>query len=999
MSEKISRKAEVLAAILIVLFSAIVVAGSVNALEPQKRSLSFVLLYHDVETNDIDYLSNVAAYLYDVNGNLVAVKNSTSNGIVEFSDVVYGNYVISVGAVAKGNYVYDSNSVAVKVTDTKVINVLDGGDFTKLTVERHPLSKTLNLTITNGGLPVAAQVSLIYNGCTYNSTYVDGNSSFKVPKGINTIKVVYQEGGVEKDYYKDVNVIKSTNVSFDLKNYKHIIGTVSSGGEIINTTTHIIVLNKTTGKVWNIMTFPGGAFSFYLPNLNYELVVTADGYGMKKLPASNSVMSINLGKVTNSVNYNLVLSKNMKWINSTMTMLINNKSVINSLPYADAGILYYQLKLLGWTQSEFENYLKGYYTHYTSKFVSVDNNIYELKNVNAKVTPNNAKDEEYTLQITASYYNSEIKYKEIMKDGSADVAIYAKMNAIQGAYMNYQYTLKIPSKLERSNDVSGATVSGYVNSITIKDVKVTPVHIILKERKKPSITLDSQHFVIGWNNITNVNHVVNQSAKNYTVVVPAGKKVWFNASQMAYDEVRDLVDYRNTTYIWKVDNKSVSPTVKYNLSYAFAYGKHVLTIKVVDVGGNTNTTNITVLADGFWPTVNITFKEPAGKVLATFVANASKINIIEYNITGTKGRAAMNNKSIVKINTPLVLNESQEVVYDASATYDTYNGVNKTGLPVIVEWNFNGNKSTGMNRSYAFDKPTRHGNYTLNITIRDSVNNTIIITMPVQVKDITKPVVKLNLTANGKHVDEVKEGENITLDATGSYDPENGTIASYKFTIKDEKFKQVNVTDGVYDIINGSFRSGNVTLVFHKYGTYYIIVNVTDAAGNYNVVNRTLRVTPVRPDLTLNSVQIKGDRIEGTKLSVMVNVSNNGDAIAKTYWIAIYINGKVVVNKTFKNLKNGSYVVKTLYWTPSAPGNYTVKVVVGSHDEPASYRSDNTKTETVKIEQAPWKIPAMIGGAIAIIAIGGYIGWRYMEKKGEKKKFKKKSKGGKKEKE
>ncbi len=1002
MSAKISKKAEVLAAILIVLFSAIVVAGTVHALEPQKGTIDFVLLYDDVESGDSYYLSDVSAYLYDMDGHFIDVSNSTSNGIVEFTNVVYGNYVVKVNAVSKGMYVYKSASAVIRL-DQSGLKKIDGSAFTSLTVERYPLSHVLNLTITKGGLPIVADVSMYFDGCQFAEMNVFGNQTFNVTQGTVTVKVAYNEGGVEKDYYKDVEIAASDthkNVSIDLDNYYRILGTVRDSSKIVNTTTHIVVLNKTTGDVWNVLTFNGGAFSFYLPSLNYKLVITADGYSIVEQDATTSEISAAVTKVTNNVNADISLSSDLTWVNVSYTIDISNKSVIYGLPYSDTGILYYQMKLLGWSNTDLVNYLKNKYYDYTTDIITLDNEIYSLDHVNSQVTPVDSANERYTLQINAYYHNGDVKKSKMLEDGVVNVALYGKMDHIEGASIVYAYKLNIPSYLERSNDVQGATVSGYVNQISVSEIKTNVVQIDLKERKSPAITLDNEHFVIGWANMTNVNHIVNQSADNYTVVIPAYKAVWFNASKMVYDVVRDKMDADNTTYTWLVDGSQVSSGVAhYNITRSLARGKHILTIKVADVGGNTNETNVTLLADNIWPTVNITITDPSGKVLAKLWTDNSSIARIDYNVTGTTGHAWRNGTTyLVKIGPKLVINESQEIVYDASSSYDTYDTVNKTNLPVIVEWNFNGNKSTGDNRSYAFDVPSRKGNYYVNVTLTDSVNNTIIISLPVEVKDITKPVVKLNFTVNGKNVNEVKEEENVTLDATGSYDPENGTIASYNWTIKDENYKVINVTDGIYDIVNGSFASGNVTLKFHKYGTYYIILNVTDGAGNYNVVNKTLRVTPVRPDLTLNSVDIKGDRVEGNKLSFVVNVSNNGDTVATTYWIAIYVNGKVAANQTFHNLKNGTYAVQTMYWTPPAPGNYTIKVKVGCATEPPSYTSDNSKTMTVKVEQAPWKMPAIIGGSIAIIAIGGYIGWRYMQKKGEKKKFKKKSKGEKKEK-
>ena len=997
------KRGEVIAAIAVLLLSALFVAGSSSALTPDSGNISFVLMYKDAETGNSDLLGNVEVFLFDMNGSYIKNTTSRSNGIVVFEDVEYGNYVIRTDTVRVGDYLYKANLSLVELDDSGQ-HLIGGGDFTNLTVLRYPLDHYLNITVMENGKKEAATVNIYFNATKYcfQSGMGESQYNFTVPFGTLGVEVIYNEGGVNKTLYKDITIPKNqkyNKVVIDVDNYKRIMGTVTSNTKIVESTVHITLINATTGNVWKILNFSGGAFSFYLNSTNYKMVVTADGYDISPPQyVSTDFMNIKLNPAEDHQRYTMVFSEDMKWLNVTRKIEISNETVLYSLPYNNTGVLYYQLKLLGWSEDDLKNYLINEYPKYTDKLITVDGNIYEFNSVDPASWTGDSHTENYVLTQTIHYKNSDISKSSLLKDKKIDVRIYAGKDEIKGAQILYNYTLQIPSDMERSNEISNAEVVNYTGDISISKVNSLPVLLILKERKNPEITLDK--LVVGWENITHVNHVVNQSADNYTIVVPAHKDVWFNASRMVYDAVRDVTDAENTTYNWTIDGKNYkSGKGLYNITYKFSTGKHLVRVDVTDVGGNTNETNVTVLADSYWPTVNITIKTPNGKKIATLHTDEASMSKIDYNISGKKGGAWRNSTSyVVTIKTPLIVNQSEEIVYTAGNSTDTYDGKNLTHLPVIVEWDFNGNKTTGLNKTFAFDKPTRNGTYYVNVTLRDSVNNTIIISIPVEVKDITKPVVRLNFTVDGKNVNEVKEEENVTLDATGTYDPDNGTIASYNWTIKNETYKVINETSGLFSVINGSFSGNNVTLVFHKYGTYYIILNVTDGAGNYNVINRTLRVTPVRPDMTINSVDVSGDRVEGNKLTFEINVSNSGNAPAQKYWIAIYVNGNIVENKSLENLKNGSYVVKDLYWTPNSPGQYDVKIVVWCPNEPSSYRSDNVKEMSITIQEAPWKLPAIIIGSIIIIGFVGYIGWKYAEKKKEGKKFKKKSKG-KKEKE
>ncbi len=1003
MNTKSWRKGEVVAAIAVLLLSAIFLAGAASALEPETGDMRFVVIYKDVNTGDSDFLPDVDVMLFDMDGNYVASSVSQSNGIVTFNDVVYGNYVIKTEGTVKGNYFYSKAYEAVKF-DSTGIYTLDGTEFKSLNVDRYALENELNVTVVNGGTNIESTVTLYFQGvrigssATYfNDTGVYLTALLYAPSGEVTMKVTYEDGGVMKSVYREYTITGNQNITVDVAASHKIWGIVydASTGMPVGTDVHITLINTTTGA-FKTLSFQGGPFSFYLADLGYKVIITADGYGIATYTASQLSQStpedIWLPSVTNNFGYTVDISDNFQWINVTYTRDITNETVLYSLPYNDTGVLYYQLKFLGKDNTFLENYLANDYKNYTSDFITVDGNVYEIAAHTYTWTPVDPANEEFTITLTLSYKNTEISKDSLLSDGKINLDIYAQGDSYMGAKNVYTYTINLPSDMERSNEITGATVENYVGSITITNVETSPLTLVLKERKNPEMRLDPHNFVFGWENMPENNFIVNQSSDNYTIVVPAGKDVWFNASSMVFDVVRGLVDEENTTYTWLVDgNQQFSGMGVYNVTLSFATGKHVLQIKAMDVGENTNVTNVTVLADSYFPTVNINMKFPTGEELGTIMVNDA-FNQIDYNITGSTGAVNIVNYTAI-IPVELVLNESQEVVYDASSTVDTYNGTAVVDLPVTAEWNFSGELTTGLNKTYAFDVPSRAGNFWINVTFTDAVNNSVTIKLKVVVKDITPPVPKVNITVAGEETHEVKEGENITFDATSSYDPDNGTIVSYNWTIMDSDYNVLNETSDLFEFVNGTFTSANITLKFNRYGTYYVILNVTDADGNYKELNNTIVVTPVRPDLAVSDVEIQGDRVEDKEISFVVNVTNNGNANASVYYIIILVDGKEVENYTFYNLTAGGYAVNTVKHVFKDPNNYTVTIKVYTPDEPSTYLSDNEKEMTVKIEQAPWKTPAMVLGVIAVIILLAYLGWMAQKKKLLQGRFTKKTKG------
>jgi PKD repeat protein len=123
----------------------------------------------------------------------------------------------------------------------------------------------------------------------------------------------------------------------------------------------------------------------------------------------------------------------------------------------------------------------------------------------------------------------------------------------------------------------------------------------------------------------------------------------------------------------------------------------------------------------------------------------------------------------------------QTVIEGTTVTFDGSKSIS-TGTNPAYTWTFtdNGAKQTltGINPTYTYKTP---GIYTVTLTVTDSYgqgNSTETIT----VQSSSRPVAKIAVesVSNGQSV---PSGQSITLDGTGSYEANNGTIARYLWTM------------------------------------------------------------------------------------------------------------------------------------------------------------------------------------------------------------------------
>ncbi len=994
-----------LAVALLVLAIFSVVSSAVSA---NTGTISFVLKYVDYENpNDNGLLSNIEAYLYDYDGQVV-MGPVVSKPTVTFDDVPYGNYVVKIVSKVLGDrYAYEGKSVEVSLDSS-------GDSIQYVDITRYALNHTLNLTVyedmSNSVIKPYATVK-VYTSfgllVASGTTDENGTITLNVPKLDLYVDVSYEEGGTEKVFHTKIDTSQidlptNQSVSVDLKGYRHVYGTVEDNdGNYINDTIRITLV-KGDGSIYKVMKFGGGTFDFFVPpGIGLKMIVTADGYGryVKWLTSSVSQFyPITLSKANNPITYKITFSEDFKtvWINKTMW--INNYSIIDSMGYGDFGILYYQLKFAGYDNA---TKLKEWFNNSIPYMPKLKIGEYNYTLQEKYVEDFSLVYSGFSLKTHAKYYCDEVDVDKLLKDGGIPINLYVFKDVNYGGFRNYTYRIYIPSKYERSNEIPSLKIDGYINTITINDADDDGYYtIVLKERVEPSITLSDSTVTLYWKNMSfeQDRYILNVSEENFTVLVPAYTNVSINVSAAYMDNVRNMSDWQNATFTWILDGNTIHQGVGSdgcNLTYNFTTGRYTIVVEVKDVGSNVNKTNITVYADGYVPTAKINITEGEESILN-----------IELNITGEKLIYTYNNTTkeipinpegrYVNVTLPdiITINESAQLLYNASSTEDTYNGT-ESKSDVLVEWDFNGTKSTEINKTYAFDKPTR-GNETvwINVTLRDIVNNTIEISIKAKIKDTTPPEIKVKIfNESWKEVTEVDEGGIVYLDAKNTTDPENGNISSYNWTIK--KSEGGEALEGEdYEIINGSLTDNFLKIKFLTYGLYYIILNVTDMDGNHAIKNISFHVNPVRPDITIVNVTIPKDIVEGSPAKIKITLKNNGKVNVTKFTVTLYANEKIVVDHKPYNLRIAPDDTRniTITWTPDAAGSYTLKINITCEDEPSIYTDDNVYSEKVKVEPNQVKNAGIVLTAVIVVIIIAVAAKKLKERKKEEKKEKRKKK-------
>jgi len=246
-------------------------------------------------------------------------------------------------------------------------------------------------------------------------------------------------------------------------------------------------------------------------------------------------------------------------------------------------------------------------------------------------------------------------------------------------------------------------------------------------------------------------------------------------------------------------------------------------------------------------------------------------------------------------------------------------------------------------------------------------------TIWINVSDKQAPVVNLMKVLNSTWGVTLIERSLIYFDAKDTTDNiDNATNMDFNWTFGDGSAKKSGA--GLY----------NVTHVFSSYGQYKVVLNVTDAAKNNLSISQMIYVgMGDRPNVYPDKVSFSPTTFEeGVSGRITVNLTNQGSKIAKNITIEVWWYSGTIAQKRIGNISmiydaNGTLISNNtmaksqsgyayLDWTPDAKGNYSIRAIVNSTDQPTS----NWASGYVEVKEAGWKgiaIPVFI--IILVVAI------------------------------
>ncbi len=234
---------------------------------------------------------------------------------------------------------------------------------------------------------------------------------------------------------------------------------------------------------------------------------------------------------------------------------------------------------------------------------------------------------------------------------------------------------------------------------------------------------------------------------------------------------------------------------------------------------------------------------------------------------------------------PYIVDEDRTFTLDARNSSDDIKIVSYDWLIYDLIWR----ASSGMMTQYIFEHP---GTYEIELNISDEWGNWDTDLTTVTVKDTTDPVADAgdNLT--------IEQGDEVTLNWSASTD--NVGITNVKWSVFPT---------------SGFSHLGNGTYVFHQVGMYFLTLNVSDAAGNYDIDFTTIDVIDVTPPIaTIVASSTKVSIGELIELQGNTSTDNSGgtQGISKYLWL---VDGEE---------KQGERITVNFY----EPGAYSISLTV-----------------------------------------------------------------------
>jgi len=423
---------------------------------------------------------------------------------------------------------------------------------------------------------------------------------------------------------------------------------------------------------------------------------------------------------------------------------------------------------------------------------------------------------------------------------------------------------------------------------------------------------------------------------NTTYVVKMGENITFTS--FGSKDTNGLSITVN--YTWDFgDGTPLNTTTTYQIEHNYISAADNLTVSlnVTDISGRSNVTTFYVEVDGLPPRVEITV---AGNYTAETVLEQG--DPLELS--------------------PEACEDDLVSVGDEGGAIRYYEWtIDNETLPIVMAEN------ETLNITYNFNVA---GEIEVVLNVTDMVGNYANASMTISVNDTTSPTPRIEPLKNITGGTSLKENSPIIFDAQNTTDnvDDLGNL-TFEWTFGDDSNTIVGLN---YSYMNHTYES---------FGSYTLKLNVTDRANNTGTYTTTVTVgTGPRPVITPTKITFDPAVFEeGKSGRITVNITNEGSATAMNITVDIkhyqldveqeligtittfYTEGGIQIT----SLAPGESAYGVLTWEPSTKGNYTLRAIGDSDDQP----TPKWKSSYVVVEEAGWKRIALYGGILAIFII------------------------------
>ena len=758
-----------------------------------------------------------------------------------------------------------------------------------------------------------------------------------------------EQVAVTSDITRTVNLVKSKVVS----------SYVTLGSETVsNVVAYLINTDNSIPLVKRVLKSYSAAMSFDAYAGNFVLVVDGDGAAAHvqtlTVGATDVNLAISLSAQTKRTELiDITYGANFRTFSLNVNTTWSYDDAYPGLMYNDMGSLRMQVDLTlgngdGTLSSTEANGFKALIQTYGSQYVTSE----KLLTVNGTSYLSSATVTGYVndvasgsvVDVTGVNYSYACGYTASTLDIGAldyDSIVSVKYDT---ASADYRYTVALVSGYERvSNTSFEGTIAGF-SSVSIDPSTGTGSWVTIAMTVQKSETPSAS---AGISSEANIAYAVLDSGNNITgYIVRVGANVTLNAGSSVDPNGNPM------TYTWKFgdgssDVTTSNKTVVHN--YLTAAAERTVNLTITDVAGLTNWTDLKVVCDDMTPSPVISAKE---RILNTTDNSVSieQREMLVVNATASTDDAA-------------ILGDGLGMIDWVQFDYGDGNSSNR------IAWN-----ETEQNVSYSY---ASSGTYTLVLNVTDVVGLWKNTTLTVKVNDTTKPTVTFT-AKNWTGGSSLVENMTVVFDASASYDNlDNISLLRFEW----------NYGDGVWENYTG-LAGTNVTHNYTKVATFHVALNVTDLAGNWQKVPKTINVLEgPRPKLKVETVYYSpGNFSEGKQGYILVNLTNTGSrpasGVVVTFWVVRTDGTEKLLGTAMSSggqMYNGSSAVTVVEVggkvqvkfpvTFDSKGTYTIKVNVTCTDQltVAKYTASGDKALIVK--EAGWKKPLLWGGVAAVIVL------------------------------